>query len=104
MRRVYSLILFFLLTLTLAGCVDEEVIYNIGDKVTIDGINYELVSIDELGVRSATNNFNEDGTFKEIDESRLYRKNDDRVGFLHQFYYYDMINYDNYPVLTVENI
>lgn len=104
MRKVYSLILFFLITLTLSGCVDEEVIYNLGDKVTIDGINYELVSIDELGVRSATNNFNEDGTFKEIDESKLYRKNDDRVGFLHQFYYYDMINYDNYPVLTVENI
>ena len=87
MRRLYSLILFFLLTLTLAGCLDEEVIYNIGDKVTIDGINYELVSLDELGVRSTTDNFNEDGTFKEIDESKLYRKNDDRVGFLHQFYY-----------------
>ena len=104
MRRDYSIILFVLIILTLSGCVDEEVIYNLGDKVTIDGINYELVSLDELGVRSTTDNFNEDGTFKEIDESKLYRKNDDRVGFLHQFYYYDMINYDNYPTLIAINI
>ena len=91
----------------MVSCKEKEVIYNIGDEVTIDGIKYKLYSTNELGYNRENKHagyFNPDGTLKNINEEDIYKKNDDRVGYLHKFYYYDMLNLDKYPDLTVDLI
>ena len=117
MNRMIKKISFIILSLVLislmiVSCKEKEVIYNIGDEVTIDGIKYKLYSTSELGTgvsyygenHVSVRYYNPDGTLKNINEEDIYKKNDDRVGYLHKFYYYDMLNLDKYPDLTVDLI
>lgn len=117
MNRMIKKISFIILSLVLislmiVSCKEKEVIYNIGDEVTIDGIKYKLYSTSELGTgvsyygenHVSVRYYNPDGTLKNINEEDIYKKNDDRVGYLHKFYYYDMLNLDKYPDLTIDLI
>ena len=53
----------------MVSCKEKEVIYNIGDEVTIDGIKYKLYSTNELGYNRENKHagyFNPDGTLKKL--------------------------------------
>lgn len=99
----YILIIILMLFMTFS-CKEEIPDYKVGDEVVIDGIKYKLYLIDDLGYIKSGDYYNPDGTLKNIDPESIYIKNDDRVGYLHRFYYYDMINLDKYPDLTVDVI
>lgn len=98
--------LFFLLMMlfVITSCSEEKICL-VGDKVEIDGISYELISLENYFSTFNAPEYNSDGTLASFNnEDLIYQKGDVSKGVMHRFYYYDMLNENAYPDLTRKTI